>query len=181
MGIPVDNSDGRRVGRGGLTGRTGTVLRRALAALLLAGAAVACGPDTGSGAAASLAPVAPSAVVSAQPSASPTPSASSSPLPGPSAPAAASPSASPSPSATRAARTPSAEPTQAPPTRAATAEPAQEPTQAEEAACEIVSDAGNCYKAGQFCRKADIGRETHGANGRLLHCRSEGTRARWNY
>lgn len=175
MGIPVDDSDGRRVGRGGRRGRRGTVLRRALAALLLAGAAVACGPDTGSGAAASLAPVAPSAVVSAQPSASPTPSASSSPLPGPSAPVSASPSA------TRAARTPSAEPTQAPPTRAATAEPAQEPTQAEEAACEIVSDAGNCYKAGQFCRKADIGRETHGANGRLLHCRSEGTRARWNY
>ncbi|MFI5827569.1 hypothetical protein ACIA6C_09940 [Streptomyces sp. NPDC051578] len=174
MDIPVDNSDGRRVGR---TGRTVTVLRRALAALLLAGAAVACGPDTGSGAAASLAPVAPSAAVSVQPSASPTPSASSSPLPGPSAPA----SESPSPSATRAARTPSAEPTEAPPTRAATAEPAQEPTQAEEAACEIVSDAGNCYKAGQFCRKADIGRETHGANGRLLHCRSEGTRARWNY
>ncbi|GHB43467.1 hypothetical protein GCM10010347_10840 [Streptomyces cirratus] len=173
MGIPADGADGSR-----RAGRTGTVLRRTLAALLLAGAAVACGPDTGSGAAASLAPATPSAVVSA--SASPSPSASSSPLPGPSA----------SGSAPEAVRTPSAEPTtsapapttKAPaPTRAATVEPTQEPTQAEEAACEIVSDAGNCYKAGQFCRKADVGRETHAANGRLIHCRSEGSRARWNY
>ncbi|OKK19402.1 hypothetical protein AMK16_14880 [Streptomyces sp. CB00455] len=47
--------------------------------------------------------------------------------------------------------------------------------------CEIVSEAGNCYSAGQFCRKADIGRSTHAGNGRLIHCRQDGSRARWGY
>ncbi|MGW7099976.1 hypothetical protein [Streptomyces sp. NPDC054838] len=154
-------------------GRTGAVLRRALTTLLLAGVAVACGPDTGSAPARSLAPATPSAVASAPPSATP--------LPGPSATASASASAP----ATVAVATPSAEPTTRPAAKPTTQDPAPEPTReatpAAETSCEIVSDAGNCYKAGQFCRKADVGRETHGANGRLIHCRPDGSRSRWNY
>ncbi|MGW3113346.1 hypothetical protein [Streptomyces sp. NPDC001091] len=48
-------------------------------------------------------------------------------------------------------------------------------------ACEIVSNAGNCYNAGQFCRNADVGSSTHAGNGRLIFCRDEGSRNRWNY
>ncbi|MCY0936093.1 hypothetical protein [Streptomyces sp. H34-S4] len=48
-------------------------------------------------------------------------------------------------------------------------------------ACEIVSNAGNCYKAGQFCRKADLGRSTHAANRRMIYCRMDGTQPRWQY
>lgn len=47
--------------------------------------------------------------------------------------------------------------------------------------CEITSNAGNCYNAGQFCRNADVGRSTHAGNGRLIYCRSDGSRNRWNY
>ncbi|MFG3198481.1 hypothetical protein ACGFYT_20380 [Streptomyces sp. NPDC048208] len=47
--------------------------------------------------------------------------------------------------------------------------------------CEIVSNAGNCYNAGQFCRNADVGSSTHAGNGRLIFCRDEGSRNRWNY
>ncbi|MCY0947526.1 hypothetical protein [Streptomyces antarcticus] len=47
--------------------------------------------------------------------------------------------------------------------------------------CEIVSNAGNCYNAGQFCRKADLGRSTHAGNGRLIHCRLDGSQPRWQY
>ncbi|MDX2702775.1 PASTA domain-containing protein [Streptomyces sp. PA03-6a] len=47
--------------------------------------------------------------------------------------------------------------------------------------CEIVSNAGNCYNAGQFCRAADVGRSTHAGNGRLIFCRDEGSVNRWNY
>lgn len=47
--------------------------------------------------------------------------------------------------------------------------------------CEIVSSSGNCYSAGQFCRAGDVGRSTHAENGRLIHCRDEGSVNRWNY
>ncbi|MEU9110571.1 hypothetical protein AB0D04_01920 [Streptomyces sp. NPDC048483] len=47
--------------------------------------------------------------------------------------------------------------------------------------CEIVSNAGNCYSAGQFCRNADVGAHTHAANGRIIYCRDEGNYNRWNY
>lgn len=47
--------------------------------------------------------------------------------------------------------------------------------------CEIVSNSGNCYNAGQFCRAADVGRSTHAANGRMISCRDEGSVNRWNY
>ncbi|WP_136217057.1 hypothetical protein [Streptomyces sp. A1136] len=170
----MDNADdtGARRAR-----RTGAVLRRTLAALLLAGVAVACGPDTGSAPARSLAPGTPSAVASAPPS--------STPLPGPSASPTASVSASAP--ASVAVATPSAKPTTKapapppPPSREPTEEPTREATHAAQTSCEIVSNSGNCYKAGQFCRKADVGRETHGANGRLIYCRQDGSQPRWNY
>ncbi|MEU6575866.1 PASTA domain-containing protein [Streptomyces sp. NPDC046805] len=47
--------------------------------------------------------------------------------------------------------------------------------------CEIVSNAGNCYNAGQFCRASDVGSSTHAGNGRLIYCRDEGSVNRWNY
>ncbi|MGP9022891.1 hypothetical protein ACT1U9_31370 [Streptomyces sp. BR1] len=47
--------------------------------------------------------------------------------------------------------------------------------------CEIVSNAGNCYNAGQFCRKADLGRSTHAANGREIYCRIVSGRPHWQY
>ncbi|MBT2458916.1 hypothetical protein [Streptomyces sp. ISL-86] len=47
--------------------------------------------------------------------------------------------------------------------------------------CEIVSNAGNCYSAGQFCRKADLGRSTHAGNGRIIYCRLDGSQPRWQY
>ncbi|MER8029364.1 PASTA domain-containing protein [Streptomyces bauhiniae] len=47
--------------------------------------------------------------------------------------------------------------------------------------CEITSNAGNCYNAGQFCRSSDVGASTHAGNGRLIYCRSDGSRNRWNY
>ncbi|MEU9165429.1 hypothetical protein AB0D29_34770 [Streptomyces sp. NPDC048424] len=55
------------------------------------------------------------------------------------------------------------------------------PTQPPKADCEIVSNAGNCYNAGQFCRKADLGRSTHAGNGRVIHCRLDGSQPRWQY
>ncbi|WP_268985053.1 hypothetical protein [Streptomyces sp. CC228A] len=48
----------------------------------------------------------------------------------------------------------------------------------------ILSNAGNCYKAGQYCRKADVGRSTVAANGRTTHCRYLSTdpdRPHWKY
>ncbi|WP_262928568.1 hypothetical protein [Streptomyces sp. CBMA152] len=44
-----------------------------------------------------------------------------------------------------------------------------------------MSNAGNCYNAGQFCRKADLGRSTHAANGREISCRIVSGRPHWQY
>ncbi|MFD3550211.1 hypothetical protein ACFWUW_32300 [Streptomyces sp. NPDC058655] len=55
------------------------------------------------------------------------------------------------------------------------------PTRPAAVECEIVSNAGNCYNAGQFCRKADLGRSTRAANGRTINCRLDGSQPRWQY
>ncbi|MGK5729855.1 hypothetical protein [Streptomyces sp. URMC 124] len=47
--------------------------------------------------------------------------------------------------------------------------------------CEIRSNAGNCYKAGQYCRSADAGSRTHDAQGRVIICGGEGGKPRWHY
>ncbi|AEW99704.1 hypothetical protein SCATT_p15110 (plasmid) [Streptantibioticus cattleyicolor NRRL 8057 = DSM 46488] len=47
--------------------------------------------------------------------------------------------------------------------------------------CGIRSNAGNCYRAGQFCRKADLGRTTTDAEGRAITCGMESGRPHWHY
>ncbi|MDT0447888.1 hypothetical protein [Streptomyces hesseae] len=115
-----------------------------------------------------------------------------------SASASASTSPSPSPSPTESAThapTPSPEPSthapKAPPkTRGPQTEPpapgAERPagangSSASKSSCEIRSNAGNCYKAGQYCRDGDVGANTHAANGRLITCGGDGGRPRWHY
>ncbi|WP_328925483.1 hypothetical protein OG429_13060 [Streptomyces sp. NBC_00190] len=105
----------------------------------------------------------------ASPSPTPPPSPSLAPSP--------SPTAVPSPSDTPDQKAPSTAPAPKRTTKAPTSPPA-EPA---DPACEIVSNAGNCYNAGQFCRKADLGRSTHAGNGRLIYCRQDGSQPRWGY
>ncbi|MEV0786823.1 hypothetical protein AB0I52_28470 [Streptomyces sp. NPDC050423] len=47
--------------------------------------------------------------------------------------------------------------------------------------CSIRSNAGNCYHAGQFCRKADVGATTTDAAGRKIACGFEAGANRWHY
>ncbi|MFF3806307.1 hypothetical protein [Streptomyces sp. NPDC002032] len=187
MGVPVHSANegdmaanGGRAGRG--AGRRPGRVRLAFVGLLAAGVAVACGPAEGS---APAVPPPPSLTSSAPTTATPTPT------PTPTPTASASPTAVPSPSVPPAADTDakaSADPAPARP--AATTRPAPEPTtkapttapdEPAKADCEIVSNAGNCYNAGQFCRKADVGRSTHAGNGRMIHCRQDGGQPRWGY
>ncbi|QLE75525.1 hypothetical protein FGW37_31575 [Streptomyces rectiverticillatus] len=121
----------------------------------------------------------PSPAVSTSVSATPSPSSSSTPPP--EAPATApSRSAAPSPVLPK------------PPRRTATPPAAEHTGAAGSAArtpaarnpgttCEIRSDAGNCYKAGQFCRSADAGSRTHDAQGRVIICGSDSGKPRWHY
>ncbi|MFH7595643.1 hypothetical protein WDV06_11150 [Streptomyces racemochromogenes] len=170
MGTRMYSADGNSgTGHGGRGGRRAGRIRLALVGLLAAGVAVACGPAEGDGPA--VRPPLP-ASASATPAASPTPSPS------------ATPSALPSPTRT----TPDAKaPTGPAPARTAD-DPAPEPTakaktpeQPAKAGCEITSNAGNCYNAGQYCRKADVGRSTHAGNGRMITCRQDGGQPRWGY
>ncbi|WP_411105449.1 hypothetical protein [Streptomyces sp. cmx-4-9] len=176
------SSDGSRSRR-----RPGDRIRRALTALLVAGAAVACGPGATEGPAVS----APPAITSAAPTTAP-PAPTPSPTPPPSPTPTAAPTKAPAPAppaATTAPASGAGQKAPAAPTTRAAAKPAPQPTtkapapSAPPAAadCEIVSNAGNCYNAGQFCRKADIGRSTHAGNGRMIHCRQDGSQARWGY
>lgn len=148
--------------------RAGGAVRRALVALVVAGMAVACGPAEGGGPAVSAPPPLTSAApttASPTPTPSPTPSAEPTPAADQKAPSVAP--------VTPAATKPAPKPTTKAPTR--------EPTEPAAAECEIVSNAGNCYNAGQFCRKADVGRSTHAANGRMIYCRQDGGQPRWGY
>ncbi|MFE1900792.1 hypothetical protein [Streptomyces yangpuensis] len=154
--------------------------KRVLVGLLVVGVTVACGPTEGDGAAVSLPSAATTSAVPppttvapslpASPSSTPTPPASPSPTSAPPSPVApaATRTADPKPPATRTTK----------PAAPATTKASTPPAKAE---CEIVSNAGNCYNAGQFCRKADLGRSTHAGNGRLIHCRLDGTQPRWQY
>ncbi|WP_406096598.1 hypothetical protein [Streptomyces sp. NBC_01013] len=47
--------------------------------------------------------------------------------------------------------------------------------------CSIRSNAGNCYRAGQFCRKADVGATTTDAAGRRITCGYQSSANRWHY
>ncbi|MGK5548577.1 hypothetical protein ACSNOH_28160 [Streptomyces sp. URMC 127] len=110
---------------------------------------------------------------SASPSPSSSPSLPASPAALPSRSAAASP-VLPTPPR-RPATPPAAGHTSAADTPART----QAPREAG-ATCEIRSSAGNCYKAGQYCRTADVGASTHDAQGRLISCGGSG-KPRWHY
>lgn len=49
------------------------------------------------------------------------------------------------------------------------------------ATCSIRSNAGNCYRAGQFCRNADVGATTTDEAGRAITCGLSSGRNRWHY
>lgn len=127
-----------------------------------------------------------SGAASAPPSltASATPTTGSPTTPSPTTPA-ASPSHTPTPSRTSAkphttAPAPTKSRTPKPPAPGGT--PSTKATASTHSGdCEIVSNAGNCYNAGQFCRKADLGRSTHAANGRMIYCRIVSGRPHWQY
>jgi hypothetical protein len=103
----------------------------------------------------------------------------------------------PAPTTSPAAVTPSATPTTTPPPvttappaakktaapKRTTARPAVRHTTAapKKALCSIRSNAGNCYKAGQFCRKADLGATTTDANGRDITCKMVSGKPHWHY
>ncbi|MFF8264544.1 hypothetical protein [Streptomyces virginiae] len=150
----------------------------AVTAVLMLGA---CDPSaTGAGAADPSASASVATTVGATPSAAPT-----SPSPSASPTASADPTTA-APATRPTTRAPAAtEPAPAPPapTRTRTAAPAPEPTKAQEdTSCYPLSNAGNCYRAGQICRKADIGSSGRDANGRAIHCRQDSSVGqRWGY
>ncbi|MCP9985405.1 hypothetical protein LUX01_00535 [Streptomyces sudanensis] len=47
--------------------------------------------------------------------------------------------------------------------------------------CSIVSNSGNCYKAGQFCRNSDHGADTTTAGGTRITCTYSANAWRWVY
>lgn len=47
--------------------------------------------------------------------------------------------------------------------------------------CSIVSNSGNCYQAGQFCRNSDHGASTTTASGSRITCSYSGSAWRWTY
>ncbi|WP_405871249.1 MULTISPECIES: hypothetical protein [unclassified Streptomyces] len=47
--------------------------------------------------------------------------------------------------------------------------------------CSIVSNAGNCYAAGQFCRNSDHGSVTTTASGATIKCAYSSNSWRWTY
>ncbi|MER7667256.1 hypothetical protein ABTY61_02175 [Kitasatospora sp. NPDC096128] len=138
----------------------------------------------------------------AKPTSSPTSSPTVAAVPSAATPSAAGPTV-PAPPAvtpvappTASAPPPSAPPPSAPPTvhpqtpaakpqpKVTTAQPPTDPqSQHTQAAggsqCEIRSNAGNCYAAGQFCRNDDLGRSTHDEGGRVIYCRMVSGKPHW--
>ncbi|MGT2530959.1 hypothetical protein ACU4GG_30800 [Streptomyces nojiriensis] len=155
-----------------------TVKKRCIGALTVLAAVLsltACDPATPAST--------PSTSATATANSSPTPT--SSPSPSPSATPSAAPTTTPppppptteAPAATKAAPAPAP----AAPTRTRTQAPPPEPTQ-ESSDCYPRSNAGNCYKAGQICRKADVGTSGRDANGRTIYCRHDSSVGqRWGY
>lgn len=47
-------------------------------------------------------------------------------------------------------------------------------------ACSVLTNAGNCYAAGEFCRKGDLGKSTTDANGEAINCVMESGRPHWH-
>ncbi|WP_405490142.1 hypothetical protein [Streptomyces sp. NBC_00096] len=163
-----------------------SAVRRAVVALVVAGVTVACGPVAGSAGPPAV-PSGPtwssSAPVSSAPptSAAPSPSAVVTPSPTPTPPPSLTPTSAPPPRATPKPADPKPAPAPSRTTVKPQAPVTEAPAEPPGGACEIVSNAGNCYNAGQFCRKADLGRSTHAANRRIIYCRMDGKQPRWQY
>ncbi|WP_234348647.1 hypothetical protein, partial [Kitasatospora sp. MY 5-36] len=99
----------------------------------------------------------------------------------PAAPVATPPPAAPPGQPSAPAQPPA---TKAPQPKVTTAQPPNDPEPPAAAAgagagCEIRSNAGNCYEAGQFCRNADLGKSTHEAGGRVIYCRMVSGKPHW--
>ncbi|MFD9476719.1 hypothetical protein [Streptomyces nojiriensis] len=171
-----------------LRSKSMTVKKRCRGALTVMAAVLslaACDPATPAGTPSTSAAVTVSASPSPIPSpsvvsASPSPSADATPTADPTtaAPTPQVPEAEPTtkaPAPTKAAPAPPA------PTRTRTQAPAPAPTKAS-TDCYPRSNAGNCYRAGQICRKADVGTSGRDANGRTIHCRDDDSVGqRWGY
>ncbi|MDH6706598.1 type IV secretory pathway VirB10-like protein [Kitasatospora sp. MAA19] len=122
-------------------------------------------------------PAAPPAAPASSPAAPPVSTPPAAPGSAPSTPAAPAPAAPSSHAQSPAPKTPQPKITTAqPPTDP---EPQQTAAAGGGAECEIRSNAGNCYAAGQFCRNADLGRSTHDANGRMIYCRMVSGKPHW--
>ncbi|WJV44717.1 hypothetical protein [Streptomyces flavofungini] len=68
------------------------------------------------------------------------------------------------------------------PSRRTTAPAAPSPTaKAPAEKCSILSNSGNCYRAGQFCRNSDHGAATTTASGQRITCRLSSNAWRWVY
>ncbi|MFI9158842.1 hypothetical protein [Kitasatospora aureofaciens] len=156
----------------GLAGFAGLVLTVGLA---LTG----CDPSAADGKASS----APTA--SAGSTAPPTPSVPPATTPAQAAPAITPSTTQTSPSIPSPAAAHPQTPAAKPQPKVTTAQPPTDPepqhTQAAAggSGCEIRSNAGNCYAAGQFCRNDDLGRSTHDTNGRVIYCRLVSGKPHW--
>ncbi|WP_327264952.1 hypothetical protein OG444_29030 [Streptomyces sp. NBC_01232] len=119
------------------------------------------------------------ATAGASPSVAPT---GPSPSPSASVPPTTAAPTSAAPAVERTTKAPeAAKPAPPAPTRTRTQAPAPAPTKAA-ADCYPLSNAGNCYKAGQICRKADVGTSGRDAGGRTIHCRKDSSVGqRWGY
>ncbi|MFD8704770.1 hypothetical protein ACFV1W_19465 [Kitasatospora sp. NPDC059648] len=156
----------------GLAGFAGLVLTVGLA---LAG----CDPSAADGKASPAPITAAGAPVAPTPSAPPAPPVVT-PSTLPASPSAPPPSAPSAPSATH-PQTPAAKPQPKATTAQPPTDPEPQPTRAAAggSGCEIRSNAGNCYAAGQFCRNDDLGRSTHDAGGRVIYCRMVSGKPHW--
>lgn len=47
-------------------------------------------------------------------------------------------------------------------------------------ACSVLTNAGNCYAAGEFCRNGDLGKSTTDADGEAINCVMESGRPHWH-
>lgn len=145
----------------------------------------ACGP-TGGPDAGSAATVTPTATASPSTTA-PAPTATTEPAtisPSPTTPPATTTAPPTTPAPKKTTARPAVRHTTAPAVHRTTA-PAPKKTTApakkKTAVCSIRSNAGNCYTAGQFCRKADLGASTTDASGRRITCKMVSGKPHWHY
>ena len=116
------------------------------------------------------------------PAPAPTPTTAAPTTTSPTAAPPATHSARPIRPATTRAAAPAHRTTAPAPTHPTTRPPAPRTTApAQPAVCSIRSAAGNCYKAGQFCRSSDVGLTTTDAQGRRITCGEVSGRNHWHY